>query len=327
VSNFKPRHSHYLAGFIACLITLLSLSSHPVTQAQTRYAARLEVTYDGVELRRAGTLRWLPLPDNAIAPLAAGDQLRTDSTGRALLHFGENNQLLLLPQSAYTLEAFRTTPAGTTLHARLDGVGIQTVNDIADFRLEAFNVTITGASGLLGVWSDRLADDSVTVADGHATLQTDTRPDRLEAGQGYRYQPDTPDIQSFPPPLNRARLIGVLDGCPGLVATRDDTRGVLVRTGAGTGYQRRGLIEDNRTVPLLARTQSGFWTRIQYANGFGWVVSDAVSSDCTLPRLPDDTPEEDIRRAINTDPRERELLRPFYGNPALDSWFYAVQPG
>jgi hypothetical protein len=293
---------------------------------QIAYAARLEVTYEGVELRRAGTVRWLTLPDNAIAPLGAGDQIRTDATGRTLIHFRDDSTLLLLPETAYTLEEYSVDAGTIRLYARLDGAGLQTVNNIANFRLEAFNMTITEAEGQFALWSDRFTPDSVTVATGHAMLQSATSITRLETGQGYRYQPHTPDVQAFEPPLNRARLIGVLDGCPGLVTTIEATRGVLVRTGAGTGYQRRGLIEDDRTVPLLARTQSGFWTRIQYASGFGWVVSDAVTTDCDLPRLPDDTPEEDIRRAINADPRERELLRPFYGNPALDGWFYAVRP-
>ena len=45
-----------------------------------------------------------------------------------------------------------------------------------------------------------------------------------------------------------------------------------------------------------------------------------------MSNTPDDTPEEDTRQAINAGPRELALLRPFYGNPALDSWFYAVRP-
>jgi hypothetical protein len=302
------------------------LENPPQAIAQAGYAARLEVTYEGVELRRAGTLRWLTLPDNAVMPLGAGDQLRTDATGRVLIDFNDDSTLLLLPETAYTLEDFSMGSDGLRLYARLNGAGLQTVSEIADFHLEAFNISVTAAEGQFALWSDRFTPDSVTVAAGHVTLQSDTAMTQLEAGRGYRYQADTPDVQTFEPPLNRARLIGVLDGCPGLVTTIEATRGVLVRTGAGTGYQRRGLIEDDATVPLLARTQSGFWTRIQYANGFGWVVSDAVTTDCDLPRLPDDTPEEDIRRAINADARELELLRPFYGNPALDGWFYAVRP-
>lgn len=310
----------YRWAILIVTVALLSLVSRAEDVALT-----LEVTYAGVDVRRVNTDRWISVRDRAVFPVGAGDQIRTNSTGRAYMRLDEQSRLLLLSNSHYRIDALDTDDGALTWHATLDGVAVQQVQTVADFRLQTRQLTLTSADGTFGIWSDQLSNDVVTVAAGTVLLADDADQTlTLTAGAGARYQATASEVLIFPQPLNRARLIGELDGCPAVVNTLDEFRGVLVRTGAGQGYQRRGLIEDSGVAKLLGRTQSGFWTRIQYGNGFGWVVSIAVTDDeaCDLNRLPDNTPEEFILRALDPDPREQQLLFPFYGSPALDGWFY-----
>jgi uncharacterized protein YgiM (DUF1202 family) len=177
-------------------------------------------------------------------------------------------------------------------------------------------------NGNAGLWASDSQADIIIVDEGYAAVEFNERTVTIGSGEGLRYHPDELYLTRMDEPYNRARLIGVLDGCAGLVHTVENTRGVIVRTGPGRGFQRLGLIEDDKQTTLLAKTESSGWTRIQYANAFGWVVSLAVESNCDLTILPNDIPEEETLRAINANERELSILRPFFGNPALDGFFY-----
>lgn len=313
------------------LIIVLMLGLSISIMAQESFAASVETTFAGVEIKLNNTDEWLLLADGSNTPLSAGDAVRTNSSGRAILSFLENSSLLLLPETTYTLIEFSETDDELTLHAEIDGIGIQEVTDIANFELRGNRFWVVAADGLFGIWSDKDIDipenDTIIVAHGHLMVDDGYWILPLDDAHGlyagvYNEAENLFGWLIMLPPYNQARLIGTLEGCIGTVQTRDDTRGVLVRTGAGTGYQRRGLIEDSGSVRLMGETESTGWTQIQFLNGFGWVVSSAVTTDCDLPSLPDDSPEESIIQVTNADEIELAMLRPFYGNPVLDTWFY-----
>lgn len=124
-------------------------------------------------------------------------------------------------------------------------------------------------------------------------------------------------------PYNYPRLIAELDGCEGTVQTRVGSRGLRVYTGAGTAYDVRGTLAGIDTVYQFTETVSGYWRRIQYGNDFGWVITDAIDSDCNfLPIVADDTPEQIGLRVIAPDAREQSLLRPFFGTRDTDPFFF-----
>ncbi|MDQ7025754.1 MAG: hypothetical protein Q9P44_09360 [Anaerolineae bacterium] len=303
------------------LIILLLLGLSTAMMAQSPLAASVEATFSGVEVKLNNTDEWLPLADGSNTPLGAGDSVRTDSSGRAILRFLENSTVLLLPETSYTLIEFSQSPTSLLLHAEIEGIAIQQVTGISDFELHTTQLVVDSAEGAFGIWSKSTTpdEDTVIVAEGQVTVNEVL----VEAGNGLMAH-DEMRVVAMSAPYNQARLIAVLDGCIGIVQTRAGTRGVLARTGAGTGYQRRGLIGDSGQLPLLGATESTGWTRIQFLNGFGWVVSNAVTSDCDLPSLPDDSPEESIIQVTNADEFELAMLRPFYGNPLLDAWFYNI---
>jgi uncharacterized protein YraI len=55
------------------------------------------------------------------------------------------------------------------------------------------------------------------------------------------------------------------------------TRGVNVRSGAGTEFQSLGLLNQNDVVTILGKDSSGAWMKIEYAaapDGTGWVAAE-----------------------------------------------------
>jgi len=285
------------------------------------YAATLEITHTGVEVRRLDTLQWFSLRDGATGPIGAGDQIRTTRGGRAQISFDDGSSILLLPNTAFTLERYEPIAEGWRLWARIDGTAVVHIEAIVELELDSFNVTVFDAQGTFAMWTDRVLADVVTVADGNVLVATrDGFFSRIQAAHGLRYDADNPEVLAIDEPYNRARMISNVDArCIGEITPDSNT---LVYTGAGTGYEERGAIREVADYPLLARTRSGYWTRIQYGNGFGWVITEAVDISCFLPLVPDDVPERFNERVISADRRELALLEPFFGTILDDPWFY-----
>jgi hypothetical protein len=303
-------------------ILYLLLISISIGQAQENLAASVEITYRGISIRQQGTEEWLALPDGAITPLGIGDQIRSDELGRAIINFSDYGTILLLPNSDLTLTRFEIEQEQVYLEARMLGIFLVEFRDIQNLRFNMPDMQIVEINGNAGLWASDSQADVILVNEGFAAIEFNERRATFGAGEGLRYHPDKFDLAQVTAPYNRARLIGALDGCIGLVRTIEDTRGVIVRTGPGQGFQARGLIQDDEITALLAETESTGWTRIQHANAFGWILSLAVEANCDLATLANDTPEEEILRAVNADERELAILRPFFGIPGLDGFFY-----
>lgn len=300
---------------VALLIFTGAFSAH----AQS-YAALLTITRAGVEVRRANTEAWLPLPEKSESPFGPGDALRTNAAGRALLTFLDQIDLLILPESTY--ELFDFSPDIT---ARISGYAVQRGSPAGDYHLEVAGsaaLVINRAAASFAVWPD-----VVTVSDGEAEITVGGSTLTVAAGQGIRAVPGAaPDVSTLEPPFNAARLVGLLDGCPGAMNTVNNLN-VNVRFGSDLQQGVIGNIPNKTPVRLMGVNQSGTWYRIQAFSGFGWVQQPLVANTCeALPVLRDDQFERSIG-IFGVLPQEIALLEPFYGPPESDLWFYRSLAG
>jgi Bacterial SH3 domain len=310
------RYSVWVSGLLVVMLQLAF--ALPLRANSTSFAARLAITHSGVEIRRVNTGAWLPLPENSESPFGPGDMLRTDESGRALLTFLDQIDLLILPESTYELLDF--TPdisariTGHAVHRQTQGL------QIGAYRLEIIGtapLVVTRPAEWFAVWPDVL-----TVAEGEAEVAANEASRTVAAGQGIRVAPGAEsDISPLESPLNAARLIGLLDGCPGEMDTVNNLN-VNVRFGSDLQLGVIGNIPNATPVSVMGVNQSGNWYRIQAFSGFGWVQQPLVANACSdLPILPDDQSERSIG-IFNVLPLEIDLLAPFYGPPEGDLWFY-----
>jgi hypothetical protein len=256
-------------------------------------------------------------------PIGSGDRIRTDETGRVELAF-DGGVILLLPESELHLIAYEPSASGgVRVEAALMGVLVQRW-DVPPteyaLQLEDGVYTLTSPAEHSAAWALPNLTDSVAVAAGEAVLQGLAEL-RLQAGEvAWLAQPA--QVVALQGALNNARLEGALFGCAGFVST-DQGQNLLVRRGMGTGYQPLGFIPNREPISAMAVNQSGSWVRIQFRNQFGWVLRLALDIDCPdLLRLPDSTPQERLYNVIEYAPNETDLLRPFYGDPRDDPFFY-----
>lgn len=297
-----------------------------VANAQNAYAAILEVRYRGVEVLLAGTTTWLPLTQDAITPLGAGDAVRTLERGRALITFDTVGSVILLNDSQFELEAYTQNEAGQwQIEGQVMGVAVQTISapeDFAAYRMAFGSMTLTSPTASAGFWSETSGADTLVVADGEGILERGASTYTLQAGEGLRSNADMPTAIT-PPLLNAARLEAQLIGCDGIIKTVDRT-GLYVRLGPSQAYEAVDLLPDELPVPVVGITESGEWSRIQYLSGFAWMFTIALESDCgqDLERYPDSTRRERLIRTFNASESEVMALEPFFGRPVQNPVFY-----
>jgi hypothetical protein len=310
-----PRALAYLAMLSVVLIPLW-----PVTAASEPYAAVLTVIHPGVTIQRANTSAWLPLSTGSVAPFGAGDRLRTDDTGRAFVSFGPESRMLVLPGSVYQLERLDLN-GQIQLTGNLSGIAVHSMGPVASYRLTLHNSVITQPATLFATWAEAQPPLGVTVAEGSLEVSACEQSWSLQPGQGLYVSDETREVITFDPPWNIARMQGLLEGCPGIVATVGNVP-LRVRIGPGEGYIRMGGFDQAQAVLIMAVNESLGWYRIQFLSGFGWLLKAAVRTECeNLPVLPDNTSEQPLF-IRDASPDEIELLRPFFGSPVINGWFY-----
>lgn len=310
-------------------IALLLLGMLLPVSAQTE-AARLEVRAGRVEVLRADTVEWLRVSVGSVMPFGEGDRVRTGESSRVGLIFPDDGELLLLSAGEFALERYEHpagVPAGDVIfRGRVSGIMVQrwTATHV-DYHLTLDDAdTFLTSPAHAAVWSLPESPDSVAVAAGTAEVQVGDKTLTVAGGEVAWLEAP---IQSVPltGTLTSARAQAVLFGCPAIVQTIGNT-GVLVRRGIGQFNERLGLIPDGAPVAAMAINDAGYWIRIQYLSGFSWVVRDALAIDCPdLPRLPDQTPPERLLSITAATQDEIALLRPFFGLPAENPFFY-LQP-
>lgn len=314
---------------LALLLIAISGTNHSNISAQLEDIAQQSIPvivyYEGVSIRLSGAQNAPSLPVNALSLIARGDSIHTDEQGRALLVLADATYLLLLPNSRLILHDYRLDAEGIIFEASVQGVAVQTTQDaFASYQLHLDVGRVVDAGALFGVWSTLEDNVVVTSAIGQTSVVLEDEIFVIASGEGGRVRDNVMDIAIINAPYNAARLIGQLDGCEAVVVTSEST-GLLIRRGAGRGFERMNLTMDGETVRVMAQTESGTWSRVQFLNGFGWMQSLALSIEdgcADLRRLPDETLERNDIRVINLREEERTLLIPFFGSPTVDIWFY-----
>lgn len=309
-----------LISWIILLGGLLTNSVFAYQPAPDAYAATLTIMQEGVTLRRAGTQAWLPLRVGAVMPLGEGDQLQTAAGGRALVEFWPGGNMLLLPYSTYKQGLLTAAEAGSDhqIAGRLDGAAIHRFSSpVAAYRLELNDGVIVQPASQFATWSRSTGPDAVTVYEGVVRLEANEIQVAIGENHGW-YAGEAPVL--LDDALNAAALIALYEGCEGVVSI--DLRSLRVREGPGEGYVVIGYFNNGDRVSVMGVNQSNGWYRVRSDSHFGWVQALAVQAACdNLPRSADTTRELFVQAAGAT-ALEREWLRPYFGLPVDDLWFY-----
>ncbi len=296
--------------------------------AQGQIAVSIQVTASGVSLQRGDASNWVVLSLDAQAAISAGDRLRTNETGRVFITLADGTETLLLPGATYTLIQIGQDGAGRlTLEAQVEGRSIHTSapDQFASYRLHVGDLIVTTPASAFAVQTRADDRDYLVVSQGDAAVQLAFDATMtVTTGEGLRLSPGLIEqFESMIAPQSFAQVDGALDGCVGRVDTR--VPGDLnVRTQVTVRADEMGVMVNGASVYVMGVRQTGFgpWYRIQFRADFGWVTGDSIELDCPdLPDLDLLTPEDPLG-IIRALPQEVELLRPYYGDPADDIWFY-----
>lgn len=310
-----------LAGVICLMIA--------ITHAQTDYAALLHIETAGVEVLRANTTEWIPLPMGAEAPIGIGDTIRTDFFGRAWITLLNGATVYVLPTTELSILAFGADVdgfIGVTLNQ--NGRVIYELTEPAlftEFKITSPYLHLMQPAAHFAVQTTETAS-YVVVADGEARVRDDaespTSEIQLQAGVGVRG--DANGLSAPIPldiPMTFAQLDGRLDGCVGVIQTGNQ-RDLNVRVGPTGSYDVIGSIPNGSTVALMGVSENGERYRTVYKSNFGWILALEVRNSCdNLPVYGYNTLERQYGVIAPTDV-ELRLLAPFFGMPTDDDWFY-----
>lgn len=316
-------HKLFLICFVLGLLTNITPG-----KAQEQQASILQVNFPGVEILRADATNWLALPIDSVTPFGAGDSVRTNEAGRVLITFADHLQMLLLPQSEYTLGSFLSDEGGSSeIQATLEGVAVFRASDVAslaNFSLATVDLEITQPATQFAVWSREDNPDVVAVRRGELALDFSEDRFRLNDFQAFWAAPIDENPITLLPPLHASRVEAEIIGCEGRVQTQGEPL-LRVRSGSGLEFTPMGGIGDGEPITLLGVTESGRWYRVQYLTDFGWVQAIAVESPCSdLPVFQNIT-IENARYSVNTTGLERAFLIPFFGVANDNLWFYRTE--
>lgn len=290
-------------------------------------SAVVMVISEPVLIQRAGTETDLPLREGSIAPIGAGDQVRTGVNGRLILLFPDTNPLYLLPSTHYELQEFTSSDSGFFrvsgyLH---EGIAIQQFHEDPQhwqYRLQSSALTVLKPSSHFAVWAvtGRL-EAAISVA-GELLVQKPDQSDEISiASEAGLFATLSNESQPLVPPYHAAQLLALSLNCRGVVSTGGG-EGLRLRRGAALDYQIVDLLQDGQNVLITGITENGLWYRIPFQTGFGWIYSSLVRANCpALPRFPNLVGEsnEQIDRVT---PIELEFLEPYYGLPRTNPVFY-----
>lgn len=311
--------------FLAAFTPETNTQAADTTNTDERSAV-VNVIASEVFVQRADAINELPLRTGAVAPLGAGDRLRTGENGRALITFDDANPLYLLPETTYTLEHFRMGDEGIHVSGFLEGIAIQAFDEsLADawtYRLHTDVLTVAQPSALFAVWAvaDRL--EAVISAEGTLLAEAANMDDQIAIDPANGIFPTASnDVIALNAPYHASQLLALAIGCRGTVFT-GGSEGLRTRRGAALDYPIVDVLQDGQGAWIVGITENELWYRIPYQTGFGWLFRDFVQADCSgLPRFPNLVGEaNEIISGVTA--LELDFLEPFYGLPAGNTIFY-----
>ncbi len=315
-----------LLRIVSCLL-LMCLFWVGGAAAQEVTSLPIRITTTDVRLNRDGAQNTFSIRQDAIAVIGAGDVLTTDRRGRALISLGDA-LLLVMPDSTVEVRAIIreggqlrleiALPAGHVLFDSAPDTGY-----ILHVQTALLEAEIDGRGA---VWSgfedgDALTSDNAAIS---YTTRADGESGFITAGSGLYVTAAGAEAASMRPSLpylHAAQLIGLLRGCTARVV-RTGQDDLNLRVAPSLNASVIGYFEANGTVRVMGTNNAGTWRRIQRFSGFGWVSAVYVEDVCQpLPTLPNNRIERNLE-LVQVQPRELEILTPFYGTMEQNRWVY-----
>jgi hypothetical protein len=290
-------------------------------------AAILEIDYSGVSVQRVSTEAWLPLQQRSIAPIANGDNIRTNSKGRATIHFSDIASVFVLSDSYITLHNFSLSDEGyADIALTVNGLSIYTFHQpqlVNDFSLTVGDIVITQPAQSFAVWVTEANLTSVIVHQGTLTLEVNGETHQITENSGYNQLRDTTTPIYFSP-LNEATLLTSIIRCEG-IATAADNQNLTVRYIPSAGGQVLGYIQDRSPVYIIGVSSDQRRLRVRYYSSFGWVEATGVSYQCDNLPTYQLAHQEKYHTIINPSADEYALTYPYFGSVIDDPYFYVYQ--
>ncbi len=190
----KILHSTLLVILIAALAPSLVMAA-PRHQS-TEFAATLEVYTEGVEVKRAETEQWIAVTGRAV--VAAGDSIRTDATGQAMIIWFDDGTLVeLRPNTEIVINAFNGDPDGDQFVIETQVILGQVFNNVAhlvnqDSRYTVVTPTMQAAVRGTTFGIDVQADSQSTIAVGAGIVAVSQGENEHQVEAGFWLRASVP---------------------------------------------------------------------------------------------------------------------------------------
>lgn len=316
-----------VVALFALLTLMLMLSAASSAQGDMERAAQLLITADHVSLRRSETAVPLPLPRDALAVIGIGDQVQTDSHGRALIRIEDSLDVLVMPETAVDLTGYTFSDGQVQVQISVEGHVIvgEAHGDLPVAITVNADQLVVYPAGMTAIWTHYEGGDVLTVQG--ASSGYEVRGGGLhELNDGEGLYVDSSQVRIIPLKekaafLHAAQLIGILFGCPAHVI-RTGGEALNLRVAPGLSASAIGFAEENASVAVMGSTVSANWFRVQRFSGFGWMFGYYLDKTCAnLATYPNTAFERNLELR-DVQPEEAQILEPFYGTPETNPWVY-----
>ncbi|NOG66297.1 MAG: FecR domain-containing protein [Chloroflexi bacterium] len=190
----KLLHSTLLVILIVAVAPSLVMAA-PHYQS-TEFAATLEVYTEGVQVKRAETEQWIAVTGRAV--VAAGDSIRTDATGEAIIIWFDDGTLVeLRPNTEIVINAFNGDPDGDQFVIETQVILGQVFNNVAhlinqDSRYTVVTPTMQAAVRGTTFGIDVQADAQSTIAVGSGIVAVSQGEDEQQVEAGFWLRASVP---------------------------------------------------------------------------------------------------------------------------------------
>lgn len=307
---------------ILCLLTIMvSFSS----LAQDTLATSVTVIGEDLYFSRTNTDTEFTLSEGAVSPFGIGDTIRTGDNGRAIIQVSNNAEILLLPNTVYTVINYAPENGRNLFIGQIEGIAIHRLADAnLDYQLIAtgFDLEMVTDEADFGVWAvqDRPSLQAITSLRGELAINVDDVTLSVTDGTG-RLPALIEELVTLDGLLHPTQIADTVALCDGVVNTNGGA-GLRLRAGAALDYPIVGILQDGQAVQIIGTTENGLWYRIPDLTSYGWMFSNLIDADCdalpTFENLVGEVPE----RIDDVTERELDLLAPYYGLPSENITFY-----
>ncbi|MEL7435583.1 MAG: FecR domain-containing protein [Chloroflexota bacterium] len=273
----------FVTTLVGCFILLMNL----VVVAQNEFAATLEVLSSGVDVQRVNTSNFITVEVEAI--VGVGDVIRTDETGEArITFFADGTDVTLEANTEYRIiefegddDDFQLTVevlAGQATHRLNRALGASSQYDV-----ETPGMTLAAQGTEFAIRVEENGRSGMLVFEGDVEAGSDDSFVDVSAAFGVRSSVDSA-LSDVVRASTFDELDAALDGCTATVTTLDDVS-INIRSGPSLDNERIGMISADDIDMFVGINETGDWYRIQFGEGFGWILSSNATVDTTCAGL------------------------------------------